>query len=138
MSNAFVADASAAIAWVHPAQATDSTQAQLTSIRDGSDVVVPALWPLEVANALLVLTRRQKLTEEERGLALSWLQRLPFTVDHEMSVAAFGRLSQLAIDHTLSVYDATYLELAQRRGLPLACKDGALCSAARTCGVQTL
>ena len=135
MNQPFVADASVAIAWVHPAQATAATQALLQSIRGGTAIHVPALWPLEVANALLVLTRRKKLTEEERRMALGWVQRLPVTIDHEMSSIAFGRLSELASDHGLSVYDATYLELAQRRSLPLACKDGQLRQAAQNCGV---
>ena len=135
MSDSFVADASVAIAWVHPAQATAATQALLKSVRSGAAIHVPALWSLEVANALLVLTRRKKLTEDERRTALGWLERLSFTTDHEASAAAFGRLSEMATNYTLSVYDATYLELAQRRGLPLACRDGALRQAAQKCGV---
>ena len=137
MSGSFVADASVAIAWVHPAQATDATQAMLQSIRGGVAIHVPALWPLEVANALLVLTRRQKLTEEERQIALGWIQRLSFTIDHDMSAIAFYRLSDLAGEYAPSVYDAAYLELAQRRSLPLACKDGPLRDAAGKCGVST-
>ena len=61
MNQPFVADASVAIAWVHPAQATAATQALLQSIRGGTAIHVPALWPLEVANALLVLTSRMAL-----------------------------------------------------------------------------
>ena len=136
MSGPFVADASVAIAWVHPAQATESTQAMLQSVRGGAVVQVPALWPLEVANALLVLTRRGKLRDRERRAALGWIQRLPVRIDHEMSAIACGRLSELASEYTLSVYDATYLELAQRLNLPLGCKDGALRVAAQACNVK--
>jgi predicted nucleic acid-binding protein len=91
---------------------------------------------VEVANALLVLTRRGKLVESERRAALGWIQRLPVIIDHEMSAMACGRLSDLAREYTLSVYDATYLELAQRLNLPLGCRDGALRVAARACGVS--
>jgi predicted nucleic acid-binding protein len=112
----FVADASVAIAWVHPAQATTATRNLLESIRGGVSFVAPALWPLEVANALLMLVRRNVLTNDERSRALSWIERLRYTVDHDMSSIAFRTLSQLAVEHGLSVYDATYLELAQRRG----------------------
>jgi hypothetical protein len=56
MSGPFVADASVAVAWVHPAQATRATTAMLQSIANGAIVEVPALWPVEVANALLVFT----------------------------------------------------------------------------------
>ena len=136
MRGPFVVDASVAVAWVHPAQATVVTKGMLQSVRRGGIVRVPALWPLEVANALLVLIRRGKLVESERQDALVWLQRLPVTIDHEMSGLAFARLSTLACEHTISVYDATYLELARRLNLPLGCKDGPLRSAARTCGVR--
>jgi hypothetical protein len=76
----FVADASVAIAWVHPAQATAETQAMLQSVRAGALLHVPALWPLEVANALLVLTRRRKLSAAERRVALGWLEGLSFPI----------------------------------------------------------
>ena len=91
--------------------------------RDGRGA---ALWPLEVANALTVLRRRRKLTEDERQAGLGWLRRLPLRLDHEMALLAFSRLSELASAHELSVYDAAYLELAQRKGLALACQDGPL------------
>ena len=138
MSGPFVADASIAIAWVHPAQATDTTQAILQSVARGATIHVPALWPLEVANALLVLTRRGKLKRQERQTAIGWLQCLPVRIDHDMASMAFRRLSELADEHTLSVYDAAYLELAQRRSLPLGTKDGPLRRAALTCGVEVL
>ena len=136
MSEPFVADASVAVAWIHPAQATRATQAMLQSVADGAMVEIPALWSVEVANALLVLTRRRKLREEERRTALGWLQRLPVQVDHDMSSLAFTNLSEHAAEYALSVYDAVYLELARRRNLPLGCKDGPLRKAARKCGVK--
>ena len=73
----FVADASVAIAWVHPGQATATTQALLASIADGAVFEVPVIWPLEVANALLVLRRRGRLTERERKVAAETLHMLP-------------------------------------------------------------
>ncbi|HEX7137712.1 MAG TPA: type II toxin-antitoxin system VapC family toxin [Vicinamibacterales bacterium] len=133
---AFVADASVAVGWVHPAQATAQTAAMLDAIAGGALLEVPALWPLEVANALMVLVRRRKLTKEEREIALGWLRVLPLRVDHEMSSLAFSRLSELAATHHLSVYDAAYLELAQRRNLVLGCNDEPLRKAATRCGVQ--
>jgi predicted nucleic acid-binding protein len=132
---AFVADASVAIAWVHPAQSTPETAAMLVALADGATLEVPALWPLEVANALLVLRRRRKLTEDERQTGLGWLRGLPLAVDHDAAMLALTRLSELAAAHQLSVYDAAYLELAQRRRLVLGCKDGPLRKAARQAGV---
>jgi predicted nucleic acid-binding protein len=133
---AFVADASVAVAWVHPGQATPETASMLDAIAGGATLEVPALWHLEVANALTVLVRRRKLSDDDRRNGLSLLRALPVTVDHEMAALAFSTLSDLAAAHDLSVYDAAYLELAQRRQLVLACKDGPLRAAARRCGVK--
>jgi len=135
MTGTFVVDASVAIGWVHPRQATRQTAAMLDAIADGATVEVPALWSLEVANALIVLVRRRKLADEERQAGLGWLRGLRVRVDHEMSALAFSRLGELAAAYQLSVYDAAYLELAQRRSLLLGCKDGPLRTAARRAGV---
>ena len=136
MTQAFIADASVAVGWVHPVQATIQTGAMLDAIADGATLEVPALWPLEVANALTVLVRRRKLTEDERQTGLGWLRGLRLRVDHDMASLAFSRLSELATTHQLSVYDAAYLELAQRRKLVLGCKDGPLRKAAKHSGVS--
>lgn len=136
MTRGFVADASVAVGWVHPAQATPATASMLDALAEGGSVEVPALWPVEVANALAVLVRRGKLTEDDRQVGLGWFRGLPLRVDHEMASLAFSRLSELASANGLSVYDAAYLELAQRRKLPLGCKDGPLRAAARQCRVS--
>jgi predicted nucleic acid-binding protein len=136
MTRAFVADASVAIGWVHPAQATTQTAAMLDAIADGATLEVPALWALEVANGLIVLVRRRKLTDDERQAGLGWLRGLRTRVDHEASALAFSQLSELAAAHHLSVYDAAYLELAMRRRLVLGCKDGPLRTAARHAGIS--
>lgn len=132
----FVADASVAVAWVHPAQATAETAAMLDALTHGASLDVPALWPLEIANALTVLVRRRKLSEDERQTGLGWLRGLPVRLDHEMGGLAFSRLSELAMRYDISVYDAAYLELAERRTLALACKDGPLRKAATRAGIR--
>ena len=137
MTSAVVIDASVAIGWVYPAQATPASKRLLEEIAEGAVLLdVPALWSLELANALTTLVRRRRLTEDERQTALAWLRVLPTRVDHEMSSLAFSRLAELATTHHLSVYDATYLELAQRRRLPLVSNDAPLRKAAKECGVQ--
>jgi predicted nucleic acid-binding protein len=107
----------------------------LDAFDGGATLEVPALWPLEVANALVVLVRRRKMTEDDRRTALGWLRGLPVRIDGESASLAFSTLSELAAAHQLSVYDATYLELALRRKLPLACTDGPLRKAAKRAGV---
>ena len=136
MIGAFVADASIAVAWVYPGQATPGTEATLDAMASGATLEVPALWPMEVANALTTLVRRRRLTARDRTIALGWLRSLPVRLDHEMASIAFSRLSELADAHALSVYDAAYLELAQRKQLPLACQDGPLRKAAGRTGVD--
>lgn len=136
MKPAFVADASVAVGWVHPVQANAHTAAMLDAIAEGTTIEVPALWPLEVADALTVLVRRRKLTQADRQTGLRWLRELPLRIDHEMAVLAFSRLSELASTYRLSVYDAAYLELAQRRQLALGCTDGPLRKAAERSGVR--
>lgn len=136
MTSAFVVDASMAIAWVHPGQATAASEAFLRAIDHGTRVHAPSIWRLETANALLALTRRRLLTEAERELALAALEGLQVEFDHEAALHAYGALSDLARKHRLSIYDAAYLELALRTGLPLASKDGPLRTAAKRCGLQ--
>jgi predicted nucleic acid-binding protein len=138
MSEGFVADASVAVAWVHPAQATPQTRELLQAVYAGARVEVPSLWPLEISNAILVLVRRKKILEVERQAALAALQRIAVRIDYEMSVLAFTKLSAIAFEHQLTVYDAAYFELAQRRMLPLACKDGPLREAARRAKIKVL
>lgn len=108
----------------------------LDAIERGATVEVPALWPLEVSNALTVLVRRRRLTARERQAGLGWLRGLPVRIDHDAAALAFSRLADLATEYQLSVYDAVYLELAQRRRLPLGCDDGPLRTAAARAGVN--
>ncbi|HUP60683.1 MAG TPA: type II toxin-antitoxin system VapC family toxin [Thermoanaerobaculia bacterium] len=136
MKRSFVADASVAIAWIHPAQATPETDGMLDAIAAGDSLVVPALWPLEVANAITVLRRRRKLTSDEARLAIEMIRELPVAIDHEAAAIALTRLADLASEHELTVYDATYIELASRRQLPLASNDARMKRAAAQAGVD--
>lgn len=136
MKRSFAADASVAIAWVHPSQANAETEAMLDRLADGDSLVVPALWPLEVANALTILRRRRKLTPEEARTAIEIIRELPVIIDHEAATVAFTRLVDLASKHELTVYDTTYIELAMRRQLPLASNDARMKQAATRSGVE--
>ena len=138
MSESWVVDSSVGIAWVHPNQATSETEKLLHEVEAGALVVIPSLWFVEMANSLLVLQRRKKLTKEERKASLEALASLNFTVDEEAAKAAFCKTSELAEEHGLTIYDATYLEVALRRKLCLASRDTVLISAAKKCGVKTL
>ena len=130
-----VLDSSAALAWVLPGEATPATEALLEMV--GSlGAAAPALWPLETANVLWVSERRRRITLAERSQALEILSELPIQIDERTAALAFGATSALAATKDLTVYDACYLELALRRGLPLASLDKGLRQAALTCGVR--
>lgn len=96
---------------------------------------VPNLWPLEVANALLVGERRGRMTAANTARFLTILGSLPITVDDKTVARAWAETLHLARACNLSAYDASYLELTIRRGLPLACLDGKLKAAAAADGV---
>lgn len=136
MSDACVVDASVALAWIHPSQATVETDNLLAQIGNGAQIVVPPIWFLEVANALLILERRKKLTKKQRADALRLLSALKISMDEDASRFVFTTTSGLATQHNLSVYDASYLDLAVRRKLPLASRDEPLRQAAKRAGVK--
>jgi predicted nucleic acid-binding protein len=138
VTGAFVVDSSVAIAWAVPSQATESSIGLLGSVLAGTPIVVPVLWAFEVANSLLVLWRRRVIQEDQYQRARQDLALLDSIIDGEGPRLALDRISLLAREHTLSVYDAVYLELALRRAVPLASRDSALNKAAKRTGVQTL
>lgn len=136
MSAGFVVDASVGFSWVQVSQATPETDLLLDEIAAGASAVVPSFWFLEMANILLIAQRRNRLSPAQRKASLATLEALGLTVDEAAPEAAFGKISQLAEKHTLTVYDAAYLEVALRRKLPLATRDSALIAAARQSGVK--
>ncbi len=130
----FVVDGSMALAWCFPDEKAPRPQAVLDSLAE-TRAFVPTLWHLEVGNALLMGERRKRCTVADTAKWLSFLGSLPIIVDSETISRAWNDVLSLARAHDLSVYDASYLELALRRGLPLASLDTNLNSAAAALGV---
>jgi predicted nucleic acid-binding protein len=126
----FVLDASVTLPWRFEDEATPWTEFLLNRLEDGEDVLVPAHWPLEVANALLIAQRRRRVTSEQILEFLDDLAALPIRIDSARRPDQWAPVLALAQRHHLTVYDAAYLELAQRTGLPLATLDGDLRKAA--------
>jgi predicted nucleic acid-binding protein len=110
----------------------------LNEVAAGATVIVPALWFLEMSNVLLMAQRRHRLTAAQRKAAMEKLTAMQLTVDEEGTRNAFGKTSELAEKYGLTIYDATYLELASRRSLPLASRDETLRNAAKQCGLKAL
>ena len=100
--------------------------------------VVPTLWYLEVANSLNVAIRRKRITDEFRDAALADLSAFDIAADVETHLHAWRSTLHLAGTTGLTIYDASYLELAQRKRLSLATLDVALAKAASAAGVQII
>ena len=121
----FVLDGSVTMVWGFEDEADEYAEAILERMPD-LQAHVPSLWPLEVANALLVGERRCRITSAETARFLAILGAFPITVDDQTVAHAWTDTLHLARAHNLSSYDAAYLELAIRLGLPLAALDGKL------------
>ncbi len=131
-------DASVGVSWAVSSQSSPTAQALLEEIAAGKPFVVPGLWMFEVANALLVLMRRKKIQPQQCARARGALSRLHPVIDDEGPRLALRRIYELAEEFSLSIYDAVYLELAQRKSLALASRDTGLRAAAAKCGIPIL
>ena len=134
-ANAFVLDGSVTMVWGFEDEADDYAEAILERMPD-LQAHIPCLWPLEVANVLLVGERRGRIRPADTARFLAILGDFPILVDDETVAHAWTDTMHLARAHDLSSYDASYLELAIRRGLPLATLDGKLKKAAEAVGVS--
>jgi predicted nucleic acid-binding protein len=132
-----VLDSSATLAWIYSDETTDSIRALFDQVID-EGAIVPALWKLEVANSLTVAVRRRRIDVEFRRAALADLAHLDISMDEHTNGHAWNDTLHLADRFRLSLYGAAYLELAQRRTLPLATLEQELRAAARAVGTKTL
>ena len=132
-----VLDSSATLAWIYSDETTDSIRRLFDAVADDG-AVVPALWRLEIANSLTVAVRRGRIDANFRRAVLSDLALLDITADDHTDVHAWGETLSVADRFQLTVYDAAYLELAQRRNLPLATLDRELRVAAKSLGLHLM
>ena len=133
-----VLDASVALSFIFEDETSPHAEEVIEALKTRS-AVVPLVWPLEVDNALLAAIRRRRIQEADAFRYLSVLETLPLEVDLEVARDALGqRILGLGLTHGLSAYDASYLELAMRRGLPLATQDERLLRAADAAGIEIL
>ena len=133
-----VLDASVALAWTLPDEGSARAERFLARISPESVLWVPALWWYEIANALTMAQRRRRMTEADCARAVALYGMLPIGTDLDLNPAALSRFCILARQHSLSAYDAAYLELAQRRGVGIATLDRGLTLVARRAGLQVL
>ncbi len=137
MAGAFVADNSVLMAWCFQDEANEYADSVLAHLSDGK-AFVPSIWPLEVVNVLLVAERKKRITEADSVHFLTLLAQLPIIVEIERTDWVMRDLLALGRANSLSSYDASYLDLAMKKGIPLATLDERLISAAKTVNVPIL
>jgi predicted nucleic acid-binding protein len=134
----FVLDTSVALAWFFEDEHSDYSQF-VSDVVTEDGAYVPVIWPLEVANGLLNAVRRGRLLQSDAQPILGSLARLRIEIEPGIALDTLGQTTlALALARRLSAYDASYLELALRRGVPLATQDKRLADAALAAGVELL
>lgn len=132
-----VLDASMTLSWLLPGEHERENDALFADVL-ANGAYVPTLWRLEIANVLLVNERRGKIDAAFRSKTLDDLRLLPIVIDEATNDVAWSTIVTLALAHELTTYDAAYLELSQRRALPLATLDRPLARAAVGLGIAVL
>jgi len=131
-----VVDASVALAWCFPDEASDYADAVLVAL-EGQTILVPAIWGSEIANAVLAGERSKRLRQPEIRRFATLLGSLSLVQDTQPVCDHVGNVLPLAREYGLSAYGAAYLELSIRHGAPLATLDGKLRKAAQKAGIRT-
>jgi len=137
---AFVLDASVAISWCFPGDPAEDTPYCRRILQElaSNDAVVPEIWAFEIANSIFVsYSKRKRITEAQIQEYLALLKALPIRVEPQALWASVG-LESLARRRNLAAYDAAYLDLAKRTGLPLATTDEPLRQAAIAEGIALI
>jgi predicted nucleic acid-binding protein len=130
-----VIDASVALAWCFPDETSDYADAVLMAL-EGQVALVPAIWPVEITNALLVGERRKRIRRAELQRFVELLKGLDIIEDSQTVTETVHHISPIAREYDLSAYDAAYLDVAIRHEMPLATLDGAVQKAARSARVK--
>ena len=137
MTAAFVMDCSVAMAWLFHGEATPVTAALLNRLAK-EKALVPGWWFIEVTNVLALAERKRRITPSQSDAFIADLEKLDIERDDGAPARAFTNVLALCRTCQLTSYDAVYLDLAARRGLPLATLDDALRKSARKLGVNLI
>ena len=130
MGGDFVVDNSVVMSWCFQDEINPYADVILDRLEEAT-AFVPSIWPLEVGNVLLVAERHHRLSEADSARFLTLLSELPIFIEQEEPERMFKEILALARKYKLSTYDASYLDLAMRRGLPIATLDKHLIAAAQ-------
>ena len=134
MTEDFVIDNSVVMSWCFQDETSKYADAVL-GLLEQSTAYAPAIWPLEVSNVLLAAERRKRLSQADNSRFISLLFELPIIVEQEAPERMLSEILALAREYKLSSYDASYLDLAMRTGLPIATTDKNIMAAARKSNV---
>lgn len=132
----FVLDCSVTMTWCFEDENTSYTEKVLNCLREGYEAKVPSLWKLEVCNVLLLAERKKRIMAHTANNFKFALTVLPIKIDNTVNDRIFDTVFELARELQLTVYDATYLELALREKFPIATLDSALIKAANKIGIK--
>ncbi len=133
----FVLDCSVGVSWFFEDEQTAETQALLERV-GVEGAVVPALWMIEVANAVVIGERRKRIRPGIGDAILAQIRTLDIEIDAGVTYENIGGVMALCREHGLTAYDGVYLELARRRALPIATLDKALKRAAKALRIESL
>ncbi len=134
----FIVDASVSLCWCFESQKTAYTEAVFDCLAAGDEALVPAVWPLEIVNSLVVAERQKGISSAQLETFVRDLKDLPLEVDYEGVERVYSSILRISRQLQLSSYDAAYLDLALFEGLPLATLDRNLRFAAKRSGVELL
>jgi predicted nucleic acid-binding protein len=137
MAGYFVVDNSVVMSWCFKDETNTYADTVLDKLANAT-AIVPSIWPLEVVNVLLVAQRQKRLSESDGIRFLTLLSQLPIVVEYEQPEKMMKELLALARVNNLSSYDASYLDLAMKRGISIATLDQKLIDAAKRTDVPIL
>ena len=137
MNKSFVVDNSVVMAWCFKNEINLYADSVLDSLEHFT-AIVPSIWPLEVGNVLLVAERKNRLSAADSIRFIALLSQLPITVDQEPPERMIKEIFALTRTHKLSTYDASYLDLAMKRGISIATLDDRLLYAAKQNNVSVM
>lgn len=130
-----VIDASVALAWCFPDEANDYADTVLVAL-ESHTVIVPAIWGLEITNALVVGERRKRIRQPEVRRFVELLNGLSIIEDGQPFADTVSNVLPLAREYDLSAYDAAYLDVAVRHEIPLVTLDATLHTACTSAGIK--
>ena len=133
-----VLDASVSLVRCFEDETTDGIRRLFGRLAIGDSAIVPAHWPIEVSNALLIAQRRNRISPNLCSQYWDRFADLPIRVDHPLNMSDVNRVLAISKKHGLTTYDGAYVDLALRHAADLVSLDQSMIRAAQAEGVGLL